>query len=224
MEEWTTPQSETELRQFLGLASYYRRFVPGFVKIAAPLHALLGGTDKKKPKRRNNLGPSFADGWNESCDTAFSELKQRLISAPVLGYPNFTKPFILETDASLQGLGAMLSQHQEKGVLVLSYASCGLQESKKNMQNYSSMKLELLALYWAITVKFRDMLIGAELTVFTDNNPLSYIQSTVKLEATEMRWVAELALRAGSGLCEVLLALTPQDKDSSWSRRFADGY
>ena len=194
VEEWTTPQSETELRQFLGLASYYRRFVPGFAKIAAPMHALLGGTDKKKPKRRNNMGPSFADGWNESCDTAFSELKQRLVSAPVLGYPDFTKPFILETDASLQGLGAVLSQRQENGVVVLSYASRGLRESEKNMQNYSSIKLELLALYWAITVKFRDTLIGAVFTVFTDNNPLSYIQSTVKLGATEMRWVAELAL------------------------------
>ena len=60
------------------------------------------------------------------------------------------------------------------------------------MDNYSSMKLELLALFWAVTVKFRDMMIGADFTVFTDNNPLSYIQSTVKRGATEMRWVAEL--------------------------------
>ncbi|KAK2188352.1 hypothetical protein NP493_135g04006 [Ridgeia piscesae] len=193
VDEWTTPQSETELRQFLGLASYYRRFVPGFAKIATPLHALLGGTSKKKSKK-NNSAPSFAECWNESCDIAFNELKQRLVTAPVLGYPDFTKPFILETDASLKGLGAVLSQRQENGIVVLSYASRGLRESEKNMDNYSSMKLELLALFWAVTVKFRDMLIGADFTVFTDNNPLSYIQSTVKLGATEMRWVAELAL------------------------------
>ena len=62
------------------------------------------------------------------------------------------------------------------------------------MQNYSSMKLELLALYWAVAVKFRDMLFGAHFTVYTDNNPLSYIQTTTKLGATEMRWAADLAL------------------------------
>ena len=71
--------------------------MPDFTKIAAPLHALLGGTDKKKPKRKNT------DGCSESYDTAFSELKRRLVSAPVLGYPVFTKPFILKTDAVLQG-------------------------------------------------------------------------------------------------------------------------
>ena len=193
VDEWTTPQSETELRQFLGLASYYRRFVLGFANIAAPLHALLGGTCKRK-QRTNNDNGQFVERWNESCDIAFCELKKRLVSSPVLGYPDFTKPFILETDASLQGLGAVLSQHQEHGIVVLSYASRGLRDSEKKMDNYSSIKLELLALYWAVTIKFRDMLIGSEFTVFTDNNPLSYIQSTVKLGATEMRWVAELVL------------------------------
>ena len=77
---------------------------------------------------------------------------------------------------------------------MLTYASRGLRDCEKKIDNYSSMKLELLALYWAVEIKFRDMLIGSEFTVFTDNNRLSYIQSTVKLGATEMRWVAELAL------------------------------
>ena len=189
VDEWTTPQSETELRQFLGLASYYKRFC---ITLCEHLHALLGGTGKKQ--RTNNDNGQFVERWNESCDIAYCELKKRLVSAPVLGYPDFTKPFILETDASMQGLGAVLSQHQEHGLVVLSYASRGLRDSEKKMDNYISMKLELLALYWAVAIKFRDMLIGSEFTVFTDNNPLSYIQSTVKLGATEMRWVAELAL------------------------------
>ena len=154
---------------------------------------MLGGTNKKKCKK-NNSAPPFAECWNESCAIAFNELKQRLVTAPVLGYPDFTKPFILETDASLKGLDAVVSQRQENEIVVLSYASRGLRESEKNMDNYISMKLELLALFWAVTVKFRDTLIGADFTVFTDNNPLSCVQSTVKLAATEMRWVAELAL------------------------------
>ena len=196
IEDWQTPKTETELRQFLGLASYYRRFVPGFAKIATPLHNLLGEPEHKKRKGKrkpqNNSLP-FPERWDDTCDVAFSELKQRLVSAPILGYPDFTKLFVLETDASSHGLGAVLSQDQEGGRVVIMYASRGLRDAEKNMQNYSSMKLELLALYWAIAIKFRDILIGGEFTVFTDNNPLSYLQSTAKLGATEMRWAAELA-------------------------------
>ena len=103
------------------------------------------------------------------------------MSAPIL---DFTKPFGLETDASINGLGAVLSQQRENGMVVLSYASRGLREPERNMQNYSSMKLELLAFYWAVAVKFRNMLLGAPFSVSTDNNPLSYIQTTTKLGAT----------------------------------------
>lgn len=111
----------------------------------------------------------------------------------VLGHPDFKKPYILEIDASFSGLDAVLSQDQGNDRVVLCYASRTLRENERNMKNYSSMKLELLALKWAVTEKFRDLLIGAEFTVFTDNNPLSYINSTAKLGATETRWVAELA-------------------------------
>jgi hypothetical protein len=190
--EWETPKTETELRGFLGLAGYYRRFVKDFAKIAAPLHALLQGTNCQKKKRKPPKGQGMK-AWDASCDGALRELKDKLTSAPILGFPDFTKPYILEVDASYLGLGAVLSQEQERGKVVLSYSSRSLRPNERNMDNYSSMKLELLALKWAVTDKYRDLLLGTECLVFTDNDPLRYIQTTAKLGATEMRWVGELA-------------------------------
>ena len=189
---WTKPNTETELRGFLGLAGYYRRFIRNFASIAAPLHNLLHGSGKSKKKKQKSSPPGMS-AWDSTCDTAFQELKEKLTSSPVLGHPDFSRPFILEIDASMSGLGAVLSQDQENGRVVLCYASRALRNHEKNMKNYSSMKLELLTLKWAVTEKLRDLLIGAEFTVLTDNNPLSYINSTAKLGATEMRWVSELA-------------------------------
>jgi transposase InsO family protein len=188
--EWPQPKTERALRGFMGLASYYRRFVPGFSKIAAPLNKLLSGTRSKKSKPKHPLG---VKGWDESCDKAFEELKRKLTEAPTLGYPDFKIPYILEVDASHLGLGAVLSQEQENGRVVLSYASRSLHRNETNMDNYSSMKLELLALKWAVTVKYRDLLLGTDCVVYTDNDPLTYIQTTAKLGATELRWVGELA-------------------------------
>ena len=190
--EWAPITSETELRSFLGLASYYRRIVKNFASVAAPLHALFSGGGKKKHKR--TVVSKWPECWTKECEEAFTELKSKLTSAPVLGYPDFTKPFILEIDASFSGLGAVLSQDQESGRVVLSYASRGLRPHERNMTNYSSTKLELLALRWAVTIKFRDILIGSKFVVFTDNNPLSYVQTTTKIGSTEMRWIAELAV------------------------------
>ena len=120
------------------------------------------------------------------------ELKAKLTSPPILGYPDFERPFIVETDASFDGLGAVLSQEQEHGRVVICYASRSLRPVERNMNNYSSMKLELLALKWAITEKFRDHLLGSEFIVYTDNNPLSYLNSA-KLGPTELRWASQLA-------------------------------
>ena len=153
--EWNTPKSESELTSFLGLAGYYRRFISGFVKIAAPLHALIGGGGKKtmkaKPVKSTPAAPmDWNSNWDSKCDNTFSELKERLSTAPVLGYPDMSLPFILEIDASFNGLGAVLSQQQRGKFVVLGYASCGLRDTEKNMSNYSSMKLELLGLKWAV--------------------------------------------------------------------------
>ena len=171
---WPTPTSEKELRSFLGLAGYYRRFVKDFSKIAKPLHNITKDNNKKKKKSTTK---PFLELWTEECDSAFKELKLRLTSSPILGYPDFTRLFILETDASFDGLGAVLSQDQEHGHVVIAYASRTLRPTERNMENYSSMKLELLALKWAVTDKFRDYLLGSKFVVFTDNNPLSYLQT-----------------------------------------------
>lgn len=188
--EWKHPRTLTELRSFLGFASYYRRFVEGFAKCAAPLHRLVGvlqGAQKR-------AGASSLEGrWDEACEMAFSSLKSKLVSAPVLGFADFSKPFILEIDASHSGLGAMLSQDYQGLKRPVAFASQGLHPPERNMLNYSSMKLELLALKWSVTEKFREYLLGAKFTMYTDNNPLSYLQ-TVKLGAVEQRWASQLAL------------------------------
>ena len=188
------PESDDELNSFLGLTGYYRRFVKDYSKIAAPLHSI--AVKKKKRQRGRKVSAdekaNFKARWTEECTKAFKLLKEKMTNPPVLGYPDFSQPFIVETDASFDGLGAILSQVQDGKARVISYASRGLRQTERNMDNYSSMKLEMLALKWAVTEKFRDYLYGGKFTVLTDNNPLSYIKKA-KLGATEMRWVAQLA-------------------------------
>ena len=117
-----------------------------------------------------------------------------MTSAPVLGYPDFSHPFELEMDASLQGLGTILSQRDKTGTShVIAFASRSLQSRKHSMCNYSSAKLELLALKWAVTEKLRDYLLGSMFTVYTDNNPLAYVKES-KLGAAQIRWLSEHAL------------------------------
>ena len=192
VKEWKVPESVKELRSFLGFASYYRRFIKNFAKIAGPLHDLQNTCLHNIKKNKGKCRP-FSEQWNIDHQVAFDKLRILLTTAPVLGYADFTKPFIVETDASNLGLGAVLSQEDENGkARVISYASRRLRPPEKNMENYSSMKLELLALKWAVTDKFRSYLIGNEFTVYTDNNPLKYLQSA-KLGAVEQRWVSQLA-------------------------------
>lgn len=179
-----------KLRSFVGLCSYYRKLIEGFSRIAGPLHDLVNlclkqqGTVKK---------PKFCSLWSSECQSAFELLKEKLTSAPILGYADFTLPFIVETDASSEGLGAVLSQQQGDGKRVIAYASRRLCHAEKNDRNYSSMKLELLALKWAVSEKFRGYLLGSKFTVITDNNPLCHLR-TAKLGAIEQRWVAQLAI------------------------------
>lgn len=192
--QWRSPNNVTELRSFLGFASYYRRFVEGFAKLAAPLHKLVAEHTgpKGKPLGKKNLDHNFSSAWTEACQASFEALKNKLVSAPVLAYADFSLPFILEVDASYGGLGAVLSQEQGGKVRPVAYASRGLRPPERNMINYSSMKLEFLALKWAVSEKFREYLWGNRCVVYTDNNPLSHLASA-KLGATEQRWAAQLA-------------------------------
>ncbi|KAI4904285.1 hypothetical protein NFI96_007443, partial [Prochilodus magdalenae] len=185
LDTWPTPRTVKEVRQVLGFMSYYRRFVPKFAELAKPLHALVGGKTN-----RGRVSSSIA--WSDECQNAFNKLKGCLISPTVLAYPDFTVPFILTTDGSLHGLGAVLSQKQGGAERVIAYASRGLRGSEKNDKNYSAFKLELLALKWAVTEKFRDYLMFAKFSVVTDHNPLRYLD-TANLGAVEQRWVAQLA-------------------------------
>ena len=132
--------------------------------------------------------------WSKECQEGIDALKHALTTAPVLAYPDYTQPFILEADASLKGLGAVLSQKGKDGeVRVIAYASRSLRPSERSMRDYSSAKIELMALKWSVLEKFKDYLLGSKFTVFTDNNPLVYVK-TSKLGTAQIRWFSELAL------------------------------
>ena len=129
--------------------------------------------------------------WNEEHQEAFNKLKQLCSQTPILAYANYKKPFKLHTDASENGLGAVLYQKQDDGTdCVIAYASQTLSKSEKN---YDAHKLEFLALKWSVTERFHEYLYGGEFEVYMDNNPLTYILTTAKLDATGQRWVASLA-------------------------------
>ena len=196
IKDWPTPKTPKEVHSFVGLASYYRRFIPNFAKWAGPLHALIVPASFKQKIRRGEMKksdlPEFQ--WTPACQEGFNQLKKALTEAPVLAYPDYSKPFILETDASLKGLGAVLSQKgDDNEIRVIAYASRSLRPSEKSMRDYSSAKIELMALKWSVCDKFKDYLLGSKFTVFTDNNPLCYIKSS-KLGAAQIRWLSELAL------------------------------
>ena len=184
--EWPRPKNSREVRRFLGFTGYYRRFVQGYAKIARPLFQLTeGGSRKRKPR---NPPPLFE--WSDECEQAFNTLKTTLTNPPILGFPDFEQPFQLEVDASGTGLGAVLSQTQGGTKRIIAYASKSLTPSEKK---YPAHKLEFLALKWAVVDKFREYLLGRRFHVLTDNNPLLYVTSSAKLDATGQRWVSALA-------------------------------
>lgn len=189
--DWVRPTNRKEVLQFLGFAGYYRRYVGGYSSIAAPLYRLTTGDPRKKIRgRKTSLGPELPFLWTTECEEAFQSLKQKLTTAPVLGYPDYSLPFVLQTDASGQGLGAVLVQVQDGAERVIAYASRGLSPAESR---YPAHKLEFLALKWAVTDKFYDHLYGRPFSVQTDNNPLKYVMSSAKLDATGQRWVSRLS-------------------------------
>ena len=189
VKDWPEPKTVTELQRFLGFTSFYRRFIKGFAKIAKPLHEVCQGGIHVQTRTRTRVRyPPLK--WGMEQQNAFVHLKNACCSTPILGFADYKKPFVLHTDASGEGLGAVLHQQQDGVDRVIAYASRSLSKAEKN---YPVHKLEFLALKWAVTEKFHDYLYGNEFTVMTDNNPLTYVLSSAKLDATGHRWVAQLA-------------------------------
>ncbi|CAG8757391.1 6824_t:CDS:2 [Rhizophagus irregularis] len=177
VKDFPVPLNVTQLRGFLGLASYYRRFVPGFSRIATPLNKLL-----KK---------GVAYSWGEEQQVAFEQLKQTLIALPILIFPDFEKQFVLLTDASTFGLGAILSQLDEDGNdRVIAYASrtCNKAES-----NYSATELECLAVIWAVK-HFHAYIYGQRFKLVTDHAALCHLFNTATPIGRLARWVMKLQM------------------------------
>lgn len=195
------PNTVGEVRKLMGFLSYYRTYIQDFSRIAKPMYELLEAKNSPsvahQSKRNKSKGTQLASKtpirWTDEHQRALGQLIHTLSNPPVLAYPNFSLPFVLHTDASEQGLGAVLYQRQEGKLRVIAYGSRTLTPAERNYHLHSG-KLEFLALKWAICEKFRDYLFYApHFIVYTDNNPLTYVMSTAKLNAVGHRWVGELA-------------------------------
>ncbi|GJV36651.1 putative reverse transcriptase domain-containing protein [Tanacetum coccineum] len=168
---WSAPTTPKEVRQFLGLAGYYRRFIEGFSLISKPLTKL---TQKNKKYE-----------WGTEEDEAFQTLKHKLCSAPILALPEGTENFVVYCDASLKGYGAVLMQREK----VIAYAS---RQLKKHEENYTTHDLELGAVVFALRL-WRHYLYGTKCTVYSDHKSLQYILDQKELNMRQRRWIELLS-------------------------------
>ena len=173
--EWPRPCDATEVRSFLGLCGYYRRFIKGFSNIARPLHKL---TENDK---------EFV--WTNDCENSFQDLKSRLCNSPILAMPDFTKEFTLDCDASGTAIGAVLSQNFDGKERPIAYASRTLTKSERK---YCVTRRELLAIVY-FTKYFRHYLIGKPFLVRTDHNALRWLMNFKNPEGQIARWIETLS-------------------------------
>ena len=173
--DWGIPKDLTDVRSFLGLCSYYRRFIPQFSAIAKPLTRL---TEK---------GQEFR--WGPEQEEAWSELKQRLLQAPILSYPDPKCEFILDTDASAYGMGAVLSQVQGGQERVIAYGSKSL---TKEERRYCVTRRELLAVVYFVKY-YRHYLYGSRFTIRTDHGALRWLMNFKDPEGQVARWLEVLS-------------------------------
>ena len=181
VDKWPVPENVTDLRSFLGLAGYYRRFVPGFSKIAAPLHEL---TQTKTGT------PAFQ--WAERHQLAFDELKKKLREAPVLALPNPDLQYVVNTDASDFATGAVLQQDQGNGLQPIAYLSHKMTDAEKN---YPTHDKEMLAIIKMLG-EWRTYLQGRQpftIRIRTDHNSLQYFMTQPSLTGRQGRWAEKLA-------------------------------
>ena len=167
IQEWAPPKNVKQLRSFLGLASYCRRFVQNFSKIAKPMTELLC-----KDKRYT---------WSPACQSAFEELKEKLTTAPILTPPDDSQPFQVFCDTSVQGLGGVLMQ----GGNIVAYTSRQLKTSERN---YPTHDMELAAVVHAL-ITWRHLLLGRKVDVFTDHKSLKYLFTQPNLNLRQRRWL-----------------------------------
>ena len=173
LQQFPIPENKKQLRSFIGLASYYRRYIPNFSSVAAPL------TDKTGKKYSNKVK------WTEDCDKAFQTLKDKLSSFPVLHLPNFSKPFVVQVDASERGLGAVLCQSSEDGSEhPIVYCSRKLLDRE---QKLSTTEKECLGIVWAVET-FKPYIYGTTFTVETDHNPLVWLDKCKDVNQKLLRW------------------------------------
>src|SRR6187551_3465250 len=165
--EWEPPTTVSEIRSFLGLARYYRRFIEGFSKIAKPLTSLL------------EKGKEFV--WSEACQASFEELRRKLTTAPVLAMPDIHKNFDIYCDASRRGLGCVLMQEGR----VIAYAS---RQLRKHELNYLTHDLELAAVVHALKI-WRHYILGNRCELYTDHKSLKYIFTQKDLNLRQRRWL-----------------------------------
>ena len=185
--KWPVPQTVYDVRSFLGFVGYYRRFIRDFSKISKPVRKVIIGLENQSRR----VAKKTLINWSEAAQSAFEVLKELCVNAPILAFPDYKLPFILHTDSSTEGLGAVLYQRQEGKLRIIDYASRSV---TKTESNYPAHKLEFVALKWANCEKFHEYLYGSTpFEVYTDNNPLTYILTTAKLDACGQRWVAKLA-------------------------------
>lgn len=172
--DYPIPKSPKQIKQFLGLIGYYRRFVKDFAKIAKPLTLLL----KKDAQFQ----------WLSHQQEAFEQFKRILTSEPILQFPDFNKPFVLTTDASNYAIGAVLSQGEIGKDLPIAYASRTLSKSEVN---YSTTEKELLAIVWG-TKHFRPYLFGKKFFIITDHKPLTWLFNCKDPSSKLVRWRLKL--------------------------------
>ena len=171
------PRTKKQLRAFIGLASFYRKYVPNFAVIAAPL------TDATRKGSANEIS------WNDARELAFQTLKTHISQPPIRRLPDVSQPFILQTDASNTGLGAVLLQEDRVGEKhPVAFASRKLQERESR---YSTIERECLAVVWGIT-KFQEYLYGTEFILETDHHPLQYLRKAQFQNGRLMRWALTL--------------------------------
>ncbi|CAM4486941.1 unnamed protein product [Lepidochelys olivacea] len=172
--DWPAPHTKKQVQAFIGMAGYYRRFLPRFSAIATPITELC---KKGKPDKVV---------WTEQCQEAFQALKEALVSGPVLAnFPDFQKPFAVFTDASDTGLGVVLTQEDEKGERhPIVYLSKKLLPRE---QHYAAIEKECLALVWALK-KLEPYLFGRHFTVYTDHSPLTWLHQMKGANAKLLRW------------------------------------